>query len=99
MPETDKPRVLQTEEEREYNKLIFTKLEDEDNKWGDNVVYRARKDGIEVFVGREKVSYKWIIHVTTQLDYKKPCETSLDDAFRLAETMFDELDDTLSKLV
>ena len=95
--EIDKPRVLQTEEEREYNKLIFTELKDE--KWGDNVVYRARKDGIEVFVGREKKSYLWVVHVTTQLDYRKPCEDSLADAFNLGEKMFDETDDLLNQLV
>lgn len=95
--EIDKPRVLQTEEEREYNKLIFTELKDE--KWGDNVVYRARKDGIEVFVGREKKSYLWVVHVTTQLDYRKPCEDSLADAFKLGEKMFDETDDLLNQLV
>lgn len=93
------PRVMQSEEERKLNKLIFTRLDDVDKSWGDNIVYRARKDGIEVFVGRELESYKWIVHVTTQLNYKKPSEDSLEDAFKLAETMFNELDDSLNKLI
>lgn len=97
--EVEIPRVMQNEEERKINTLIFTRLDEDDNSWGDNIVYRARKDGIEVFVGREKQSYKWIVHVTTQLNYKKPCDTSLEEAFNLAEIMFNELDDTLNKLV
>lgn len=97
MDEAEKPRILQTEEERELNKLIFTELKDE--KWGDNIVYRARKDGIEIFVGREKESNLWMVHVTTQLDYRKPCDDSLADAFKLGEEMFNETDDLLDTLV
>ena len=98
MSEELKPRALQTEEERELNKLIFTEISEGNDKWGTDVVYRARKDGIEVFVGREKESYKWIVHVTTQLDYKKPVDTSLEDAFILAEKMFEKVDDTLNDM-